>query len=483
MSILVIDVGTSSVRAAVVAADATVGAVNRAPLPPSTPAPGLVEFDAEEMATEALAVAGAALAEAGPVRAVGITNQRASAVVWDAATGKPLGPGIGWQDLRTAGTCLELQGEGIRLAPNETATKVAWLLDNFDPVRSRDLRWGTVDSWIAWKLTEGRAHATDPSNAAITGLLASSGERWNTGLAERLGIPASSTPRLVDSAGILAPATALPGAPPIAGLIGDQQASLVGQGCTRPGLAKITFGTGAMLDMFVGDTSPAFDKRGPSGCYRVIAWRKEGVLGWGLEATVLSAGTAVEWLVDDMEMLSSPEESAAVAGRCSDSGGVVMVPALLGLGTPGWDFGARGALLGLTRGSTRAQVVRAVLEGVAHRGVDLLEAAERDSGRSIASIRVDGGMAANDVFVQALADAAGRPVEVSPQLEATTLGAGLVAGLAAGVWEDEEELAATWAPRRVFQPSAPSAPADRERWRRAVDKASSWYPELTALQF
>jgi len=473
-------VGTTSIRAVVVRSDATVDAVHRVALPPLLPSPGLVEFDPAAMAAAALDAARASLVAGGPVDAVGVTNQRASAVVWDAATGEPVGNGLGWQDLRTAGTCLELQAEGLRLAPNETATKVAWLLDTYDAGRSRDLRWGTIDSWLVWHLTEGKTHVTDASNAGVTGLLTADGTGWNAEVAARLGIPETLTPALVDSSGAVGRATALAGAPPITGIAGDQQASLFGQGCTRPGLAKITFGTGAILDMCVGTERPGFARRGAGGCYPVIAWRRGGVTQWGIEAIMLTAGSAVDWLVEDLGLLSSAAESENVAAGCSDSGGMVAVPALLGLGTPDWDFGARGAILGFTRGSGRAELVRSVLEGVAQRGADLVEAAVTDAGRGVDSLRVDGGMSANGFFVQALANACGRPVEVSPQLEATTLGAGFLAGMAVGTWADEVAVAATWRPRSVVEPSAT---VDRAQWRAARARAMSWYPELSALSF
>ncbi|MGH9115817.1 MAG: FGGY family carbohydrate kinase, partial [Acidimicrobiales bacterium] len=395
--------------------------------------------------------------------------------------GEPLGPGLGWQDLRTAGTCLELQAEGVRFSPSESATKFAWLLDHLDSERRRHAKLGTVDSWVAWHLTEGRLHITDPSNAGVTGLFSLDGRAWREDRTQRLAIAPDTLPAVVDSSGLLGEATALPGSPPLCALVGDQQASLVGQGCTLPGLAKATFGTGAMLDVCVGAQRPAFHTRGEAGCYPVIAWGRQGQLTWGVEAIMLAAGTAVDWLVEDLGLIAGAGESADVAARCQDTGGVVFVPALLGLGTPQWDFGARGALFGLTRGSGRPEVVRAVLEGVAHSGADLVAAAERDTGTGIGHLRVDGGMSANPVFVQALADACDRPVEVSPELEATTLGAGLLAGLAIGAWSGPEDIAATWSPRAVVDPSG--KPADRDRWRRAVEKAGGWYPELSALDF
>src|SRR6478736_39360 len=447
MDLLVCDIGTSSIRAAIVRDDATVLHEQHRTFLPDSPAPGLVEFDAAAMAAAVLETARAALdAHGGPVAAVGITNQRGSAVVWDRATGVPIGPAQGWQDLRTIMSCLTHRAEGFRFAPNTAATKFESILDEFDPERSRDLCVGTVDSWIAWTLTEGAVHVTDASNAAITSVLRADGSGWHQGALDAVRVPERMLPALVDTSGVIGPATALPGAPPIAALVGDQQASLVGQGCVAPGPAKITFGTGGMLDLVVGPERPAFAGRGDAGTFPIVAWRRGEELVWGLEAIMLSAGSNVEWLRDDLGIIATAAESHDVASACPDTEGVVYVPALLGLGTPAWDYGARGTLLGLTRGSGRPEVVRAVLEGVAQRGADLLEAAEADTGISIESLRVDGGMSANPTFVQALADATGRPVEVSPVVEATTVGAGILAGLAVGVWSNLQETAETWAP-------------------------------------
>lgn len=480
MSILVVDVGTSSVRVAVVGADATVTAMHRRAFVPDTPAPGFVELDPALLASTVLEVARAALAEGGPVEAVGIANQRATTILWDRATGVPVGPGIGWQDQRTVMMCLALQAQGLRLSPSSSATKLAFLLDTFDPDRSRDLCFGTVDTWVAWTLSGGGLHVSDLSNAGVTGMMRTDGSDWDDAVLEALRIPRSMLPRLVDSTGVAGPATALEGGPPIAGLAGDQQASLVGQGCTRLGLAKMTFGTGGMLDLCLGPDRPAFEQQGPHGTFPIVAWRRHGEVVWGLEAFMLTAGQAVEWLRDDLGLLADAAESEAVAAECDTTGDVWFVPALLGMATPAWDFGARGTLLGLTGGTGRPQVVRAVLEGVAHRGADLLEAAEADGDVTIPSLRVDGGMSANRVFVQALADACQRPVEVSPVLEATTLGAAFLAGMAVGTWAGEDEVAATWSPRATVEPGRRP---DRARWREACDRARGWVPELSALQF
>jgi glycerol kinase len=480
VSILVIDVGTSSVRAAIVNPDATVTHEVRRTTLPDSPGPGLVEFDAAVYADAALECAKEVLAAHGSVEAVGLSNQRASTIVWDRITGEPVAPAQGWQDLRTVGDCLVLAADGIRLAPNQSATKIANILDAVDPGRDRDLCFGTPDSWLVWRLTEGAHHVADLSNAAVWGLLDSDGHHYDAAVLERLRIPASVLPRIVDSTGGIGEATALPGAPPICGIAGDQQASLIGQGCVRHGDAKITFGTGGMLDVCLTDDRPSMPGRGSHGCFPIVCWRQGDQIRWGIEAIMLSAGTNVEWLRDDLGIIATAEESAAVAASVPDSDGVVYVPALLGLGTPHWDYGARGALLGLSRGSDRGHVTRAVLEGVAERGADLVDAAEADGGVALERLRIDGGMATNEVFVQHLADATQRPVEVAPVVEATTLGAGFLAGLAVGTWSGWDDVAASWRPARTVEPGTPT---DRDRWREAVERASHWHEDLSALDF
>jgi glycerol kinase len=360
------------------------------------------------------------------------------------------------------------------------ATKAANIWDAVDPDRSKDLCVGTVDSWLIWLLTGGELHVTDATNAGITGLLRSDAAGWDGSLLERLRLPERAMPAIVDSSGVIGKAADLRGLP-IAGVAGDQQASLVGQGGVRPGLGKITFGTGAMMDVCLGtDAPPVVSKRDPAGTYPVVCWRREGVTMWGAEAIMLSAGTNVQWLRDDLGLVSSAAESADVAAQCDTAEGVVYVPALMGPGTPQWDYGARGTLLGLTRGSGRPQVVRAVLEGVAQRGADLLEAIEADHDVHLDTLRVDGGMCANPVFCQALADASQRPVEVAPHKEATVVGAAALAGLALGVHGGWEDIAATWRPSARYEPGAA---LDRAQWKRAVERAGHWYEELSGLDF
>ena len=484
--ILVVDVGTSSVRAGIVRDDASVSDVVQIPIQASSPEPGQVEFDARAIQAAVLETSRAALAT-GAVDGVGIANQRATTVVWDARTGLPIGPAIGWQDLRTVINCLLLQAEGLRLAPNVSATKAQWLLDTYDPDRSggEHLRFGTMDTWIAWTLSEGALHVTDATNAAVTGLVDRSARVWDDHTLEVLGLPSSMMPRIVDSTGSLGHATALAGAPVICGIAGDQQASLIGQGCVAPGQAKITFGTGGMLDLVVGPDAPTSPQRSEAGTFPIIARQRDGVPTWGLEAIMLSAGSCVEWLRDDLGILTTAEESAALAASTPTTDGVVFVPALLGLGTPSWDFGARGLLLGITRGTGRAEITRAVLEGVAQRGLDLVEAAEADGGVTLSSLRVDGGMTSNDVFLEILADTLGRPVEVSPVLEATTLGAGYLAGLSTGLWSDEADVAASWSPRSIVVPTSDDGARaqSRDRFLEARRRAERTIPDLSGVEF
>jgi len=486
--LLVIDVGTTGLRAAVVDDSLTIRALEYRPCPPSTPAPGLVEFDAVEMAALTLDAATTVLERTGAaVDAVGVTTQRASVVVWDRGTGVPVAPGLGWQDLRTIGECMTAKAEhGLALAPNQSATKIAWILANTPGLDGRDLCAGTVDAWIAWTLTDGAIHASDQTNSSATtnGLRSVDGRSWNRVVCEALGVPVGILPDVFDTAAGYGEATALPGAPPITAMVGDQQASLVGQGCVRPGRAKITFGTGGMLDVCTGQSGPVDARRHDAGTYPLPLWSIGGELAWGVEGIMLSAGTNVEWLRDDLGILDTSEQSHDVAARCTDTGGVVYVPALLGLGTPHWDYGARGALLGVTRGTERSHVVRAVLEGVAHRGADLVEAARADTGVDIHTVRIDGGMSRNPTFARALADAIGSPIEVAPVAESTTIGAAFLAGLGAGAWSSIDDVDRLWQPAAVVEPAADvDRAATRARWTDALARSAGWHAELSMLDF
>ena len=486
--ILVVDVGTSSVRCAQVGPDAKVWDQESFVVLPSSPAAGLVELDGSAIARSVRAGVKAITDKHGEPKGVGIANQRASAIVWDAKTLEPVGPVIGWQDLRTVMTCLSLQAEGIRLAPNVTATKLAAILDEVDPDRSRcasgELRLGTIDSYVAAILSDGELHITDLTNAAVTGLLDPKTRSWDEKVTARLGIPLDALAQVVDSSGIVGSASMVLGMPPIAGIAGDQQASLFGQGCFAPGQAKVTFGTGGMLDVVTGDQAMGMGRL-EHGTFPIVARQVKGEATWGVEAIMLSAGSAVEWLRDDLGLISSAAESDALAASVPDSGGCFFVPALLGLGTPVWDFGARGTLLGITRGTSRPQVVRAVLEGVAHRCADLVEATIADTGLRLDGLRVDGGMTANASFLRALADITGLPIQRSAELEATTLGAGLLAGAALGMWSSVEEASASWRPAEVIEAELGDEPRGqlRARWLEARARAEQSIPELSGLEF
>ncbi|MDE3007667.1 MAG: glycerol kinase [Acidobacteriota bacterium] len=482
MRALTIDVGTSSVRAALVSDDGNVSHVTQRPLTLRSPSPGEVELDAAEIASVALELAHATLRDGGRADVVAITNQRATTIVFDHRSGQPVGPALGWQDLRTVFDCLILQGEGIRLAPNQTATKAAWLVKQ-SGVAPEHLRVATIETWIAWHLSRGESFVTDRSNASVTGLVHRDLASWDLALAERLDLPSTMLATLVDTMGTCGRAVALDGAPPIVGLVGDQPASLFGQSLVNAG-AKITFGTGAMLDMVSGEASPATMTRFDSGCFPTVMRSRDGVVTWGVEAIDFSAGSCVQWLRDELQILDDVNDTSALATSVPSADGVFFVPAFNGLGTPQWDFGARGAFFGLTRGSSRAHLVRAVLDGVAQRGVDLVEAAETHLPAPLAELRVDGGMTANPYFVQRLADLLGRPVAVSAEREATTRGAGLMALVGAGAL-DGADVEALWRPRYVAEATIgdDERHAQRAQWARVVERAAATIPELSAISF
>lgn len=481
MRALTVDVGSSSIRTALVSETGAVEHVHRERVHVTSPRPGDVELDAAEIAELMLALATRTIDAGGSGDVVAITNQRATTVVFDVTTGRAVGPALSWQDLRTVIDCLVLQGDGVRLAPNQSATKIKWLVDQTDVAR-RNLRFATLETWVAWQLSRGSAFVTDRSNAGVTGLVDVGLRQWNTLILDALDIDPTMLGTLVDTMGTIGVASALPGSPPIAAMVGDQPASLFGQSCVRTG-GKITFGTGAILDVVSDDGAPAQLQLLPAGCYPTVLRSRDGVVTWGVEGIVLSAGSCVEWLCD-LGVLDSPSSSSEVATSVNASDGVWFVPAFAGLGTPRWDFGARGAFFGLTRGTTRAHLCRAVLEGVAHRGVDLLDAARLDTHRALDDVRIDGGMSASPYFVQRLADFSGRPVAVSSEREATTRGAGLMALVGAGhlSLDDVEGL---WSPSYVAVPSISEDERldARTQWTSVVARVEGTIPELSSISF
>jgi len=344
----------------------------------------------------------------------------------------------------------------------------------------RDVCIGTVDSFIAATLSNNQLHVTDSSNAAVTGLCELDALSWSPRLCEILRVDIDTLPKIVSSTGVVGNATALPGSPPIASLIGDQQSSLIGQACITSGATKITFGTGGMLNTFTGQNAPTKFARSEHGTYPIVAYRNNDKTFWASEAIMLAAGTNIDWLREDLKLINSPEESHEIAAQVDNSAGVLFVPALFGLGTPHWDYGARGALLGITRGTSRSHVVRAVLEGIAHRGADMVESVVAATQLEVNSIRIDGGMSRNPTFVQALANATNRNVEVSPVTEATTLGAAFLAGVGVSFWPSLSEATNTWKPAQIV---SPDKELDRAQWHEAISRARNWIPALSSLDF
>ena len=482
MRALAIDVGTSSVRTAIVDIEGRVSHANQRRLTISTPNPGEVELDAHEIIEFTTELAQRTLAEGGPCEVVGITNQRATTIVFDPLTGRSVGPALGWQDLRTVLDCLVLQGVGLRLAPNQSATKARWLVAQSGRAPA-ELRFATIETWIAWHLTRGATHITDRSNAGVNGMVTSGVDAWDERILGLLDLDPMMMPLIVDTIGSHGEAVSLDGAPRITALVGDQPASLFGQCCVTSG-AKITFGTGAMLDMVRGTAGPESMTRFASGCFPVVLRSHDEVATWGIEGIVLSAGACIDWLRDDLGLITDAQQTEGLATSVDSCDGVSFVPALSGLGTPQWDFGARGGFFGITRGSTKAHLVRAVLEGIAQRGADLVDAAERETGARLEELRIDGGMSDNDFFVQCLADFTGLVVTVSPEREATTRGAGLMAlvGASAINLEDVERL---WSPVKTFEPNLTTSQREQSRtlWATTVKRAERTIPELSAVEF
>jgi glycerol kinase len=478
---LAIDVGSSSIRTALVDERGHVSFEHRRRLNVSTPSPGFVELNPQEIMASAIELAAHTLADGGGCDGVAITNQRATTIVFDPVTGTAVGPAISWQDLRTVIDCLIFQGEGLRLAPNQSATKIRWLLQQSGRPAG-DLRFATIETWMAWHLSRGETYVSDRTNASVNGLINETLDGWDERTLRLLELDDVGLPDLVDTTGSFGVASALPGAPPIVALMGDQPASLFGQSCVRSG-AKITFGTGAMLDMVHAGSAPTSLRRFDSGCYPTALRSTDGVVTWGIEGIAFSAGSCVEWLVD-LGLLDEPRQSDEVARSTTSSDGVSFVPAFSGLGTPQWDFGARAGFFGLTRGSTRAHLVRAVLEGVAHRGADLLDAAEQEIGASLRELRVDGGMSANEFFVQHLADVSGHVVSVSSEREATARGAGLLALVSMGHLS-LDEVEKLWTSAFVATPrlSDDQRAEARATWFADVARAEKTLPDLSSVSF
>jgi len=471
--VLALDQGTTSSRAIVFDREGVVRGVGQREFRQHYPRPGWVEHDANEIwhsqldvAREALRNAGAAAAD---IAAIGITNQRETTLIWERATGRPLARAIVWQDRRTAPLCDKLRQDGhgdflqartgLVVDAYFSGTKLAWLLDHVPGARSMaergELAFGTVDTWLIWQLTGGAVHSTDPSNASRTMLFDLHTQDWNDDILALLNIPRSVLPQIAPSSAIVGDALPewLGGSVPIAGVAGDQQAATFGQACFTPGMAKNTYGTGCFMLMNVGD-KPAYM----------------------LEGGVFVAGAAVQWLRDGLGIIQRSEDIESLAASVSDTDDVFMVPAFAGLGAPHWDPYARGTLVGLTRGTTRAHIARATLESIALQSAELLTCMNADSGIALTELRVDGGAARNDLLMQMQADILGVPV-VRPRVpESTALGAAGLAGFAVGFWSSQDEFASKWQAERTFRPAWPESvrEARMKRWRQAVELSKGW---------
>ena len=489
--VLAIDEGTTSTRAIVFDARARPLAVGRREFAQHYPASGWVEHDAEEIWRNTLEAVREALERSGRgaagIGAIGITNQRETAVIWERSTGAPIHRAIVWQDRRTADECARLKDAGaeplvrrktgLLLDPYFSGTKVAWLLDHVAGARARaergELAFGTIDTFLLWRLTGGRVHATDVTNASRTLLYDIHAQDWDEELLRLLRVPRALLPQVHDSSEVYG--TTEPSlfgrALPIAGIAGDQQAALVGQACFKPGMAKSTYGTGCFLLLNTGEVAVTSENR----MLTTAAYRIGGRMTYAMEGSIFVAGAAIKWLRDGLKVIHTAAETAAAAASVPDGHGVYMVPAFVGLGAPHWDPNARGLICGLTLDATGAHLARAALESVAYQTVDLTEAMMRDGARRAEAIRVDGGMAANDWFCQFLADVLEAKVERPVELETTALGAAYLAGLATGVWSDLSAIAATWAPAAVFIPRMGAAQRAQllSGWQRALKRALS----------
>src|SRR5438094_4119280 len=492
-SVLALDQGTAGSTALVVNLDGRVLARGYAELPQYYPQPGWVEHDPEEIWSTVERSARAALAEArvagGEIAAVGITNQRETTIVWDRATSDPIHRAIVWQCRRTAPLCDRLRAEGLEGTVRRTTglvldayfsgTKIRWLLDEVPGARRRaergELAFGTVDSWLAWKLTGGRAHVTDATNASRTLCLDVRTGDWSDEMLKILAIPRAVLPAVAPSSGVFGETIDLgwlPRGVPIAGIAGDQQAALFGQACLTPGAAKNTYGTGCFALVNTGER-PVVSSH---GLLTTIAWRMCGRTTYALEGAVFVAGAAVQWLRDGLAIIADAAETDALARSVPDTGGVVFVPAFVGLGAPYWDQHARGPIVGVTRGTTRAHIVRAALEAIAFQSRDVLDAMAADAKSSVGRLKVDGGAVANDFLCQFQADMLDAAVDRPVVIETTALGAAYLAGLGAGLWRSADALAERHAVERTFRPVMAAAErAERyANWKRAVERSREW---------
>jgi glycerol kinase len=489
--ILSFDQGTTSSRAIVFDKKGAIISVAQKEFTQIFPKPGWVEHDANEIWSTQLGVAAEAITKAGltvqNIAGIGITNQRETTVVWERATGQPIHNAIVWQDRRTAAFCDTLkdgtdkviqQKTGLMVDAYFSATKVKWILDNVSGARDKanrgELCFGTIDSWLLWKLTNGSVHATDVSNASRTMMFNIHSLQWDEDLLKIFDVPVSMLPEVRSSSEVYGHTQNLLTAHniPIAGIAGDQQSALFGQMCTQPGMVKNTYGTGCFMLMNTGEKAIA----STNNLLTTVAWKVNGVTHYALEGSVFIAGAVVQWLRDGLKIIRTSSEVETLAAEVASSDGVYVVPAFAGLGAPYWNQHARGTIVGITRGTTGAHFARAALDSIAYQTMDLLKAMEADSGIAIKELRVDGGATANNLLMQFQSDLLDTKVVRPTVVETTALGAAYLAGLAVGYWSSTEEIQQQWQMERVFSPSMDDAKRNElsEGWKRAINTAISW---------
>ena len=493
--VMALDAGTTSNRCILFDRQGNIRSVAQKEFTQYFPKPGWVEHDADEIWSTQLGVAVEAMskigAEAADIAAIGITNQRETAVVWDRRTGEPVCHAIVWQCRRTAGFCDKLIADGLedmirrktglKIDAYFSATKIKWILDHVEGARAKaekgELLFGTVETWLIWKLTKGKVHVTDYSNASRTMLFNINTLQWDEDILELLDIPASMLPEVKPSSCIYGESDAsyFGGSIPIGGAAGDQQSALFGQTCFLAGEAKNTYGTGCFLLMNTGE-KPVFSD---NGLLTTIAWGLDGKINYALEGSIFVAGAAIQWLRDEMRLIDSSEDSEYMANKVPDTNGCYVVPAFTGLGAPHWDPYARGTIVGITRGVSKYHIIRATLESLAYQVNDVLKAMEADSGITLSSLKVDGGASANDFLMQAQADISNAPVNRPKCVETTAMGAAYLAGLAVGYWKNKEEVLQNWAIDRIFMPGIPEEEREKKirGWNRAVRYSYHWAKE------
>lgn len=493
--IMALDAGTTSSRCILFDENGVMKSVAQKEFNQYFPQPGWVEHDADEIWSTQLGVAVEAMTKIGAssadIAAIGITNQRETTIVWDKHTGEPVCPAIVWQCRRTSDYCDQLKEKGLTDLFREktglvidayfSGTKIKWILEHVPGARERaengDLLFGTVETWLIWKLTKGRVHVTDYSNASRTLLFNINTLCWDKEILQELNIPESMLPKARPSSEIYGETdpSFFGGAIPIGGAAGDQQAALFGQTCFEPGEAKNTYGTGCFLLMNTGE-KPVFSK---NGLVTTIAWGLDGKVTYALEGSIFVAGAAIQWLRDEMRLIDSAPDSEYMAGKVKDTAGCYVVPAFTGLGAPYWDQYARGAIVGITRGVNKYHIIRATLESLAYQTNDVLRAMEADSGVSLTALKVDGGASANNLLMQMQSDIISGPVKRPCCVETTAMGAAYLAGIAVGYWKNKEEVLKNWAVDRVFLPEI--SQEDREKkvkgWHKAVKYAFDWAKE------